>query len=242
MAAWHGNNCTGGVEEIFAAYWAVAIRGTLKTLVRASMRYGNANIATLAMEIVPADTFSLSTDAAVNAMVYFLTTIIVPKFTDVAIVPSCYSSTLDAVFTSFLRSSAGHAQHIPRSRTLQIVILHSIVAVPTCIPSATVKTLDLDIALVVLTAERRPVFQCVQILFAKIIHALIECTCSVRWIRVSRAQIEGVIRVYIRSKRRWRRCVYFGEDGLPRSGRERPIVGYEAVRRLWAEKIITFGH
>lgn len=187
------------------------------------------------MEIVLAYAISLSANAAIDTVVYLLASIIIPEFADGTIVPCRYRATANTVFTRFLGSPTSHTEHIYCLGTLQVVILYSIVTIAACIPSPTVKTLDLDVALVVLTTERRLVVQDIQVFLTKMIHALVKRVYSVRWIRVTRAQVEWVFGVDVGSNRCRRRCVYIGEDRLARGRRERPIVRDEAVRGLWTE-------
>jgi len=94
---------------VVAADWAVALGSSGKALVRCCVRYGDADIAALAVIKVFTQTFSSSAYTAVWAVVDFLLTIVVPQLADIAIVTRGLSFTVVARITRLLRGATHHA-------------------------------------------------------------------------------------------------------------------------------------
>lgn len=92
--------------------------------------------------------------AAINAMVYFLVAVVIPQLADLAVVARSLHPTMYTILASLLRGSTAHAKHILRLRSIQIMVLDSVVTVATGVPPATGEALHLDIALVVLASKR----------------------------------------------------------------------------------------
>lgn len=113
--------------------------------------------------------FSPSAYTTVFAVVDLLCAVVVPQLAYAAIVASCLSFACLAKFSSLLRRPAYHAHHVSRHLPVQVVVFHSIMAVPASVPTSTLVTLYLDVPLVVLTSQYRLALSAVLVVFIRMI-------------------------------------------------------------------------
>jgi hypothetical protein len=124
------------------------------------------------------------------------------------------------------------------------MVLHLVVAMPTRVPMPTLVALHLDIALVMLTTQRRAIFCGIKVLVlpVRIDTLIVIRSYSVRRLGISRAQIVRVLGVDFGGGRYGRRDIDIGKYRLAGGRGERAVVGGEAARRLWAQEVVSCCH
>jgi hypothetical protein len=139
---------------------------------------------------VLAQTFASAADTAVRTMVNLLFAVVVPQFANVTIIARSLCVTIGADITRFLGRAAKHAQHVLRHLSVQVMVLGCIVTVPASIPAATLKTLHLDIALVMLAAEDKLAVNDIVLFFLAMVSTVVVLR-SIGWVGVAFAQVVG---------------------------------------------------
>jgi hypothetical protein len=204
---------------------------------------GNADIALLAVDIVFAETFALSANATIDTMIDLLAAVVVPELAYIAVVPRRVLSTVDAILSGCLRGPTSHAEHVLCHPPVQVVVLNSIVTMPTGVPVTALMALDLHVALVVLAAKRRAIFCGIKVLiFALVVRIIVGRAQPVGGLRIPGMQVERVLGIDIGRCRDRRRGVDIGEYRLARGGREGAVVRYKAAGRLRAKDIVALCH
>lgn len=142
-----------------------------------------------------ANTLSSPADAAIRTVVDFLFAVVVPKLADVTVVTCSHCPAFLAVLSSLLRRTAGHAKHVFRPGSVQVVAFCRIMAMSTCVPTFAFKALDFDIALVMLASKHRFSFgDFILLLFMLCALMGIRTVCG---IGVSLTQVVWVLRIYV---------------------------------------------
>lgn len=194
------------------------------------------------MHVVLAQPRTSPADTAVYAVVYLLVTVVVPQFTDLAVVACRLHPTLHAVLGSLLRRSAAHTEHILRLHAVQIVVFDGIMTVPTGVPPATLVALHLDIALVVLAPERGILLEVFVVLLFDggiCVWGMVRGPGPIRGLCIAGAQVVGVFGVDFGGSGDGRRHVEVREYRLAGRGREGAV---EAARRYWAQEVVLLRH
>lgn len=121
MPAQQTDDCRGRREEIVETEWTVAVRCSLDTRVGIRCGDGDADIASLAVDIVFSNALTSTTNPTVVAVIDAFCAIIVPKLALVTVVVCRLLKTLDASFARWLRSLTKHAEHTLRFLSVQSV-------------------------------------------------------------------------------------------------------------------------
>lgn len=148
------------------------------------------------MRVVFTKTRTASANTTIWAMIDLLSRIVVPKLADVAIIASRLNTTHPAGVRRLLRGATSHAEHILCGLAVQRVILDCVVAVSTSVPVPAIVALDFHVALVVLTAQDKLLFNLILLVLIVVVFY-----CPISWARVTRPQFVGILDVDFRSSR-----------------------------------------
>lgn len=151
----HGHDSGGRGEHILPTYRTITISGAFDAAMVMSVLNVDAYIAPQAMNVVFANAFASSTNAAVWAVVDVLCWIVVPQLTYITVITCCLLLALSTELCSLLRMTTKHAKNITNVLPDKLMILCFVVTVTARVESLTLRTLHFDITHVVLTSERR---------------------------------------------------------------------------------------
>lgn len=119
-------------EHVLSTYRAIAFQIALNTTMLILQLNYHTYIAFFAMEEVLSQSFSLSTYAALIAMIYWLFRVIIPKFACVTIVMSYRFMTSSTDLSCWLYFWAKHAKHILGFSSKDDFILELIILLKNC--------------------------------------------------------------------------------------------------------------